>query len=193
MKRTMAHMVNLHVIEMIFEDHQVSSVRAKYLYLKLLMRFLKEKPARVGFQRQFTVLLSDIPEVQSLSKELKALDASGLIVIDRDTVTFNNVWSPYIEWDALEKVAPEQYLAGFRHYKIDHFKEDIQKANILKERVCIKSKISEDDYWQLVTMFYNDQLAFDTKYATWSDVTRHIAFWIEKNKERLPKIKQQRT
>jgi len=61
------------------------------------------------------------------------------------------------------------------------FKIEVECNVSLKEIICMQNRITEEQYFKFLNMFFNEQTALQTTYKEISEVNHHFRFWIKKN------------
>ena len=123
----------------------------------------------------------DFGDYAKYKKYLQELHKAELIVIGPKTITFLNVWGKYIDRTQLEKVSPDEYVAGFNFSSIQQFVADLESNELLHETCAIKYRIKTEQVVKMLPLFISEQMAFDKKYSGWSDCAKHFTYWLGKN------------
>ena len=179
----MLTVINLYTIDMIFADCGNVKLKplTKMLYINCLMHHFREKKPTVANAVAFSMFINDIPNYDTYEKMFQELHKAGLVVIGISDVRFENVWGKYIDRTKLDKVSPQEYVAGFSFAKASGFKDDMLKSDSLIELLQMKHKISGKQIETLIALFVKEQDAFEKQYSSYADCTRHFTYWIPNN------------
>ena len=179
----MLTVINLYTIDMIFADCGNVKLKplTKMLYINCLMHHFREKKPTVANAVAFSMFINDIPNYDTYEKMFQELHKAGLVVIGISDVRFENVWGKYIDRTKLDKVSPQEYVAGFSFAKASGFQDDMLKSDSLIELLQMKHKISGKQIETLIALFVKEQDAFEKQYSSYADCTRHFTYWIPNN------------
>lgn len=182
----MLKVINLYVIQMIFEDSQEKlSPRAKMLYINCIMHHFRNKEAKVNNAISFEMFEEDFGDFSRFRVPMQELHKAGLIEIGVNKIAFHNTWGKHIDRSQLEKVDAMEYVAGFAFNGIEHFKSDLINSNSIVELASMKYSIKKEDLPQLIELFIAEQRAFDKKYSGFSDCIKHFTYWLPNNIKKL--------
>lgn len=182
----MLKVINLYVIQMIFEDSQEKlSPRAKMLYINCIMHHFRNKEAKVNNAVAFEMFEEDFGDFSRFRVPMQELHKAGLIEIGVNKIAFNNTWGKHIDRSQLEKVNAMEYVAGFSFNGIEHFKADLINNNSIIELASMKYSIKKDDLPTLIELFIAEQKTFDKKYSGFSDCIKHFTYWLPNNIKKL--------
>ena len=179
----MLTVINLYTIDMIFADCGDVKLKplTKMLYINCLMHHFRDKKPTVANAVAFSIFISDIPNYDTYEKMFQELHKAGLVIIGISDVRFENVWGKHIDRTKLDKVSPQEYVAGFSFAKASGFKEDMLKSDSLIELLQMKYKISRKQIETLISLFIKEQDAFEKQYSSYADCTKHFTYWIPNN------------
>lgn len=185
----MLHIINLFVIDKIFEE--VSEIKlsamSKMLYVNCLTYHFKNKPASVSGAVAFELFEEDFGDYNKFKKNFQELHKSKILTIGSKSIVFNNVWGKYIDRGKLDKVNPEEYVAGFSFQSASKFKDELLKSPGLLELAKMKYKLSKMQVQGLIELFIVEQEAFQKKYINFSDCIKHFSYWIGMNIDKVSK------
>jgi hypothetical protein len=185
----MLTLINLFVIDKIFNE--VSEVKlsalSKMLYINCLTYHFKDKLPKVSSAVAFEILNKEIPSYNKYEKYFIELHKAELIVLSDSKILFNNVWGNYIDRSKLEKVSPDEYVAGFSFQSVLSFKDELFNNEKLFELTMMKNKLSRNQIEKLLNLFIKEQETFETKYNNFSECAKHFSYWILKNINNAPK------
>lgn len=179
----MLTVINLYTIDKIFnEDAEIKlSTMAKMLYVNCLTHHFKSKTPTVSNAVAFDIFKNDIPNYNKYERIFEELHKAGLIVVGINAVSFINCWGKHINRSLLDKVSPQEYVAGFQFQSPEQFKEELQKNQTLRELTAMKYKISSRQLEALIGLFVTEQTTFDKKYHNFADCIKHFTYWIPHN------------
>lgn len=179
----MLTVINLYTIDMIFSDCSDYKLKplSKMLYINCLMHHFREKKPTVVNATAFDIFINDIPNYAVYERSFQELHKAGLVVIGISEVRFLNVWGMHIDRSKLDKVSPEEFVAGLTFSKASKFNEEMLKSDSLFELLQMKYKVSRKQIETLVSLFVKEQDAFDKKYTSFSDCIKHFTYWIPNN------------
>lgn len=185
----MLKIINLFVIDKIFTEVSEINLSAisKMLYINCLTYHFKDKPAKVSSSVAFEILNKEVPNYNKYEKYFIELHKAELIVLSDSKILFNNVWGQYIDRSKLEKVTPDEYVAGFSFQSVLSFKDELFNNQKLYELVMMKNKLTKIQIDKLLDLFIKEQETFETKYNNFSECVKHFSYWISKNIDSLPK------
>lgn len=185
----MLTIINLYTIDKIFSE--VSTVKlsgqSQMIYINCLMHHFRNKPPKISSSVAFEIFEEDFKDYSKYKKNFQELHKSGLVTIGAKSIIFNNVWGKYIDKTKLEKVSPEEYVAGFNFQSISSFKQEIINSRSLLELVQMRYKITKVQLEKLIEIFIKEQETFDKKYHNFSDCIKHCTYWIGSNLDKIPK------
>jgi len=179
----MLTVINLYTIDKILnEEAEVKlSPLAKMLYIGCLTHHFKNKKPTVASAVAFDMFMNDIPDYTKYEKLFQELHKAGLVVIGNTEVRFNNCWGKHIDRSKLDKVSPEEYVAGFTFLPASKYKEEMLKSQSLVELTLMKNKITRKQFEALLELFVKEQDTFEKKYTGYTDCARHFSSWIPYN------------
>lgn len=181
---TMSHIVNLWVIDQIFEQEckvEVSNM-AKMLYVNCIMKHFRNRPAKVTHATAFNIDKSDFGNYDKYAKHFNELQLAGLVEVLVDYITFNNVWGKYIDKSKLDKVASDEYVIGYNFTGVEAFENELNTNQLFQEMIQFKYQSLEmSDYHKFVNLFVKEQKSFDKRYNGWSDCSKHFTYWLSHN------------
>jgi len=179
----MLTVITLNTINKIFDE--VAEVKlsntAKCLYLNCLTHQFKDKKPTVANAVAFEIFISDIKNYQNFEAAFQQLHKAKLVVIDNMFVRFQNCWGKFIDRTRLDKVSPDEFVAGFSFDKAGKFKNDMLTSGSLLELTQMKHKITEQETKQLIQLFVKEQDTLEKKYSSLQDCTRHFIYWLPNN------------
>ena len=181
---TMSHLMNFWVLEQIFDNEVKNplSRRAKTFYINCLMHRFKNRPARITQASAFNLTNEEFGNISRYNTLLSELHKAELVVVCSEYVTFLNVWGKYIDRSQLEKVAPDEYVAGFNFSGVGQFEQELRTNQLLHETILMKYRdLKESELSKLIDLFIKEQLAFEKRYNGWSDVSKHFTYWVGHN------------
>lgn len=181
----MLKIINLYVIDKIFEESKKISAKAKMLYINCLTHHFKEKSALVSNAVAFEMFEEDFRDFSRFKVPMQELHKAGLIEIGTNKIAFHNTWGRHIDRSQLEKVDAMEYVAGFAFNGIEHFKADLINSNSIVELASMKYSIKKEDLPQLIELFITEQTTFDKKYSGFSDCIKHFTYWLPNNIKKL--------
>jgi hypothetical protein len=179
----MLTVINLYTIDMIFADCGDVKLKplTKMLYINCLMHHFRDKKPTVANAVAFSIFINDIPNYDVYERMFQELHKAGLVVIGISDIRFENVWGKHIDRSKLDKVSPQEYVAGFSFSKASGFKDEMLKSDSLIELLQMKHKISGKQIETLIALFVKEQDAFEKQYSSYADCTRHFTYWIPNN------------
>lgn len=185
----MLTVINLYTIDKIFnEDAEIKlSTMAKMLYLNCITYHFKNKKATVSNAVAFDMFKNDIPNYMKYERVFEELHKSGLVVVGINAVSFINCWGKHIDRSLLDKVSPQEYVAGFQFQTPEQFKDELLKNQTLYELVSMKYKVSSRQLESLIGLFVTEQTTFDKKYHNFADCIKHFTYWIPHNLDKTTK------
>lgn len=187
-KISMLHIINLYVIDKIFEEAiEKVGAYAKMLYINCLTHHFKNKPAKITSIIAFELFHSDIANYIKYQHLFIELHKADLVSITEISIKFNNVWSKHIDLSKLDKVNPDEYVAGFQFESISRFKEDLLNNTNLIELSMMKNKLSKEQSKKLIELFILEQETYDKKYSSLSDCIKHCSYYLSMNSAKVPK------
>lgn len=188
-KRTMTTVINLYVIDKIFnEEAKVKlSSASQALYINCLMHHFRNKPATFNSAMAFNIFKDDIKNIDYWNKEIIQLHKAGLITVDINTITFNNSWGKHIDRTLLDKENNNEYNPGMSIKLASGWKNDLLNSSQLYELTVIKHKITKVNFIKLIELFVKEQDAYDKKYNNFSECARHFNYWVVNNVDKVPK------
>jgi hypothetical protein len=182
----MLKLINLYVLDRIFSNSESKiSAKAKMLYINCLTHHFKEKSATVSNAIAFEMFEEDFGDFSKYRVSMQELHRAGLIEIGVNKIAFHNMWGQFIDRAQLEKVNPEEYVAGFSFNGIEHFQSELINNKSLIELAKMKYSIKEEDMPKLIQLFITEQKTFDKKYNGFSDCIKHFTFWLPNNTKKL--------
>lgn len=187
----MLMVINLYVIDMIFGDAEsIISANAKMLYINCLMHHFRLKKANIANAIAFDLFYEDFKDYDKYKKSLQELHKAGLLTMGDKTITFNNLWGQYIDKSLLEKVAPDEYIAGFQFQPVSKFKEDLMTSQSISDLSQMKYKLTKIQVSRLVELFIAEQTTFDKVYHNFGDCKKHFINWLFYNSDKIPNQNQ---
>ena len=181
---TMSHLINFWVLEQIFDNEAKEPISklAKTFYINCLMYRFKNRPAKITQATAFNLPNEDFKNKSKYEPLLNELHKAELVVVCSEYVTFLNVWGKYIDRTQLEKVAPDEYVAGFNFSGVQQFEQELKTNQLLHEAILMKYRnLQEAELIKMIELFIKEQLAFEKKYNGWSDVSKHFTYWVGHN------------
>jgi hypothetical protein len=185
----MLTVINLYTIDKIFnEDAEIKlSTMAKMLYVNCLTHHFKGKTPTVSNAVAFDIFKNDIPNYMKYERVFEELHKAGLVVVGINAVSFVNCWGKHIDRSLLDKVSPQEYVAGFQFQTPEQFKDELLKNQTLYELTAMKHKISKRQLETLIELFVKEQTTFDKKYQNFADCIKHFTYWIPHNLDKTTK------
>lgn len=185
----MLQVINLFVIDKIFKEVAEVNVSpmSMMLYINCLTFHFKDKPATVSGAVAFEIFEEDIKNYDKYKPFFQELHKAKLITIGSKSIVFNNVWGKFIDRSKLDKVKPEEYVAGFTFRLASSFKEELIASQQLIELAQMKHKINKGQVERLIEMFILEQDAFQKKYINFSECIKHCSYWMGMNADKAPK------
>ncbi len=179
----MLTVINLYTIDKIFnEDAEFKlSPTAKMLYINCLTHHFKEKKPTVLGAVAFSIFINDIRDYHKFERLFQELHKAGLVIIGTTEIQFQNHWGKHIDRSKLDKVSPEEYVAGFSFELASKYKEEILGHTSLFELTQMKHKVSKKQIEDLLDLFVKEQDTFGKKYNGFSDCVKHFTYWIPNN------------
>lgn len=184
----MLKVINLYVIDKIFQELEYSlSSKAKMLYINCLTHHFRDKSATVVNAVAFDMFEEDFGDFDKYRPLMQELHKSGLIDIGVNKIAFHNTWGKHIDRTQLEKVTPNEYVAGFAFNGIEHYEKDLATNTQIIELSQMKYKISRENVVSLMELFIKEQKTFDKKYTGLSDCIKHFTYWLPSQIKQIPK------
>jgi hypothetical protein len=185
----MLTVINLYVIDKIINEVAECklSINAKMLYVNCLTHYFKNKKPTVANAVAFEIFKNDIPLYNKHERTFEELHKAGLVIVGINAVSFNNCWGQHINRSLLDKVSPQEFVAGFQFQSPEQFKEELLKNQTLHELVSMKYKISSRQLESLIGLFVTEQTTFDKKYQNFADCIKHFTYWIPHNLDKTTK------
>lgn len=185
----MLTVINLYTIDKILnEDAEIKlSTMAKMLYINCLTYHFKNKKATVSNAVAFDIFKNDIPNYEKYNKIFEELHKAGLVIVGMNAVSFNNLWGKHIDRSLLDKVSPQEYVAGFQFQTPEQFKDELMKNQTLYELTSMKYNVSKKQLESLIFLFVKEQTTFDKKYHNFADCIKHFTYWIPHNLDKTTK------
>jgi hypothetical protein len=186
-EKKMSHIINLFTIDKILNEVAVCELRpmVKMLYINCLMHHFRDLKATVSNAVAFTLTRDKIPNYMKYKPYFEELQMAELVSIHPEGVIFHNSWGMLIERDELEKVSPEEYVAGFKLNSMEQFKDALMQNDNLIELACMKYKVTKERVISLRKLFIQEQIAYDSTYQNFADCMKHFTYWVGKNVEKI--------
>lgn len=179
----MLTVINLYAIDKIFAECSEVKLKplTKMLYINCIMHHFRDKKPTVANAVAFSMFVNDIPNYDIYEKMFQELHKAGLVVIGLSEIRFENVWGKHIDRSKLDKVSPQEYVAGFTFSKASGFKDEMTKSDSLIELLQMKYKISRKQIEALIPLFVKEQDNFEKQYSSYADCIKHFTYWIPNN------------
>lgn len=185
----MLTVINLYVIDKIINEVAECKLsnNAKMLYINCLTYHFKNKKPTVANAVAFEIFKNDIPSYNKYERTFEELHKAGLVIVGMNAVSFNNCWGQHINKSLLDRVSPQEYVAGFQFQTPEQFKEELLNSQMLYELTSMKYKVSKRQLELLIDLFVKEQTTFDKKYNNFADCIKHFTYWIPHNTDKAPK------
>lgn len=182
----MMTIINLQTIDEIFCNVQIKiSSQAKMLYINCLIYHFKGKSPKISNATAFSIKNYEFKNFEKYKKQLHELEMAELINITSEEVLFCNAWGKYIDRTKLDKVSPEEYVAGFQFFEPSKFKKEMLNQQSLYELTEMKYKLGSNETTKLINLFIKEQEATIKTYTNYSECMRHFINWIPKNQDKI--------
>ena len=178
----MLKIINLFVIEKIFENAQVSPM-SKMVYISCLIQHFTGKEATISNAVAFDKFQEEIKFEQN-KKYYYELHRAEIITLNNRVVIFNNVWGNFIDKTKLDTVLPEHYLGAINFYPARDFQKSMTENRNLFELCSMRFKLSKEQVIELIKVFVKEQETFSKTYQNESECLRHCTAWIGKHKDK---------
>jgi hypothetical protein len=182
----MLKVLNLYVIDQIFNEFEGLSASSKIIYINCLMHHFRNKAANVSSAIAFDLFKEDFGDFEKYKMNFQELHKARLVELGYDKISFNNVWGKYIDWSQLEKVSANVYVGGFQMKTIKDFKKDLISNQSLIDLAQMKYHLSKTQVEKLISLFIKEQETYEKTYMNLSDAIRHCTFWIGTNSVKVP-------
>lgn len=183
----MLKLINLYVLNKIFTE--VAEIKlgatARAFYVNCLTEHFKDKKPTTKNAFAFSILNSDIPNIEKYSKILKDLQKADLIKIDVGNICFYNVWGKYIDKTLLDKETEED--KKWSPKPASSFMDEILNNQTFYELSMMKYKLGKTQLTRLIEVFVKEQDSLKKKYSNFEDCMKHCNYWINVNSDKVPK------
>lgn len=173
----MLKVINLCVIQSVFNQFELTDRSVRSFYVECLIRYFGNKKATTQNNVAFELRL--LEETRNANIDAIEMLVAKEMIEDRvDRLFFRNTWFRYIDRDLLDK--SEEKKTG-----INKHADELRNSKALAEMCRMKLKISEQKYKALVEEFISSQ-QFKNDYRDASDCLRHCYNWMQKNANKVP-------
>ncbi len=186
---TMLTVLNLYTVDKIFteEVEKKLSAMAQMVYINCLLHHFRAKPATVSGAVAFEIFKNDFKQYEKFKVYFQELHKAGLVIISDERISFSNAWGKHIDRSQLEKVSPEEYVAGFQFSPVTKFKDEMIASQNLIELSGMKYKLAKNQVSKMIELFVKEQETFETKYSSYGECVKHFTYWLQGNIDKIPK------
>lgn len=185
----MLTLITLYTLDKIFNEEAKIRLEggARALYVNCLTHHFRDRKPTVANAVQFEMLKADIKGYAKIEKNFKLLQQAELVVIGEESIVFVNVWGQHIDREKLERIAPDEFVAGFQFHPIEKFKDELLNSQSLIELQAMKYKATKQQVVKMMELFFKEQETFEKKYSDHADCKKHFTYWLGKNVANMPK------
>jgi hypothetical protein len=174
--------ISLYVIDEIFSKEAKTSlsVYAKMLYINCITHHFKDKEPYITNLNEFSLPKSSLNNQTKFNALFSELEQAGLIKINFDTILFFNHWTKYMD---ISRMSNDVFIP--KSYSCLDFNDQMYNAHQLIELCAMKNKIAKSQVIKLMKMFFDEQIALETKYPNEQECKKHFLYWVAYNKDKV--------
>ena len=169
----MLKLINLFVLDKIFEEHLPLPASVKMIYINCLMKHFKDLEATEKNAMGFSISKSTF-DYKAFENHFDCLRTSGLVSIHEDEIMFKNAWGQLIDRSQLGRETKEQRFS----FNADDLAEQLYSNERIKELCQMKYKMNPEEVNVKMILFVKTQQIAEERYLNAGKFSSHFIYWL---------------
>lgn len=113
------------------------------------------------------------------------LQKSGLVKINKDSVTFIDYWSKYIDKSKLILNDTSEVLLNSNYKDASFFKDELLNSGSFLELCLMKYKLSKENLFYLLNLYFKQQEVTKKKFFSYQELSTNCLYFIDRERKNL--------